>query len=39
MTKVGQLLGALLCRVIVDALEIDSSNVMAVSGDKIGFIV
>jgi hypothetical protein len=39
MTKVGQLLSALLCRVVVDALEVDSFDVMAVSGDEIGFIV
>jgi hypothetical protein len=39
ITNVGHLLSAFLCRVVVDALEVDSFNVMAVTGDKIGFIV
>jgi hypothetical protein len=39
ITNVGHLLSAFLCRVVVDALEVDGFNVMAVTGDKIRFIV
>jgi predicted phage tail protein len=39
ITTVGHLLGAFLRRVVVDALEVDSFNVMAVTGDKIRAIV
>jgi hypothetical protein len=34
ITNVGHLLSAFLCRVVVDALEVDSFNVIAVTGDK-----
>jgi hypothetical protein len=34
-STVGHLLSAFLRRIVVDALEVDSSNVMAVTGDQI----
>ena len=39
ISNVGHLLSAYLCRVIVDTLEVDGFNVMAIRGDKIRFIV
>jgi hypothetical protein len=39
ITNVGHLLSAFPCGVVVDTLEADSSDVMAVRGDKIRFIV
>jgi hypothetical protein len=39
ITNVGHLLSAFLRRVVVVALEVDSFNVMAVTGDKIRCIV